>query len=130
MHARGCVCREGGHGWQGGMRVQGVCMLRGHVWHARPPQCTPSPATHAPVNRITDACENITGRTGGKNILFFLNITVHNHWSVIKVRGKGPRPRRRQCCCPINGRVFLFGGTRLLLSSSSSYSKCDKSHLQ
>ena len=54
----------------------------------------------------------------------FLNITVHNHWSVIKVRGKGPRPRRRQCCCPINGRVFIFGGTRLVLNSNS-YSMCE-----
>lgn len=30
---------------------------------------------------------------------------------MVKVKGKGPCPRRRQCCCVIGSRVFLFGGT-------------------
>lgn len=34
-----------------------------------------------------------------------------NHWSIVKVQGVGPCPRRRQCCCLIDHRVFLFGGT-------------------
>lgn len=36
---------------------------------------------------------------------------VHHHWTMVKVKGKGPCPRRRQCCCVIGSRVFLFGGT-------------------
>lgn len=32
-------------------------------------------------------------------------------WSIIKPRGIGPCPRRRQSCCVIGDRVFLFGGT-------------------
>ena len=53
MHAQGGACL-------GGMHASGVCMSRGCAWHARPP-----------VNRMTDACENIslqkTSLAGGKN---------------------------------------------------------------
>ncbi|CAH1792212.1 unnamed protein product [Owenia fusiformis] len=34
-----------------------------------------------------------------------------NHWSFVTVQGQGPCPRRRQCCCVVGDRVFLFGGT-------------------
>ncbi|XP_064602184.1 kelch domain-containing protein 3-like [Liolophura sinensis] len=36
---------------------------------------------------------------------------VEKVWSVVKVKGSGPCARRRQCCCVIKSRVFLFGGT-------------------
>ncbi|KAI0229319.1 Kelch domain-containing protein 3 [Lamellibrachia satsuma] len=36
---------------------------------------------------------------------------VKNQWSLVSVGGEGPCPRRRQCCCVIGDRVFLFGGT-------------------
>ncbi|XP_063426768.1 kelch domain-containing protein 3-like [Mytilus trossulus] len=36
---------------------------------------------------------------------------VHLHWSMVKLKGKGPCARRRQCCCVIGNKVFLFGGT-------------------
>ncbi|XP_067682381.1 kelch domain-containing protein 3-like [Haliotis asinina] len=32
-------------------------------------------------------------------------------WSKVKVKGQGPCPRRRQCCCRIGSCVYLFGGT-------------------
>ncbi|XP_041352699.1 kelch domain-containing protein 3-like [Gigantopelta aegis] len=32
-------------------------------------------------------------------------------WSCVKVWGQGPCPRRRQCCCMIGEKVYLFGGT-------------------
>lgn len=35
----------------------------------------------------------------------------HNVWSQLKPRGEPPCPRRRQCCCLVADRVFLFGGT-------------------
>lgn len=34
-----------------------------------------------------------------------------SRWSIVKPRGNGPCPRRRQSCCVIGDRVFLFGGT-------------------
>jgi len=35
-------------------------------------------------------------------------------WSLVKVRGRyrSPCPRRRQCCCIVGDKLFLFGGTR------------------
>jgi len=32
-------------------------------------------------------------------------------WEFKQVRGKAPSKRRRHCCCIINSRMFLFGGT-------------------
>lgn len=32
-------------------------------------------------------------------------------WAVVRPRGSGPCARRRQSCCVIGDRVFLFGGT-------------------
>jgi len=32
-------------------------------------------------------------------------------WSVVKPRGIGPCARRRQSCCVVDDKVFLFGGT-------------------
>ncbi|MEQ2262112.1 hypothetical protein XENORESO_014042 [Xenotaenia resolanae] len=34
-------------------------------------------------------------------------------WKKIEPKGKGPCPRRRQCCCMVGDRIVLFGGTRL-----------------
>ncbi|KAJ8309189.1 hypothetical protein KUTeg_014063 [Tegillarca granosa] len=36
---------------------------------------------------------------------------VNMRWSIVKVKGQGPCARRRQCCCVIGSRVYLFGGT-------------------
>ncbi|KAF2981046.1 hypothetical protein EK904_002236, partial [Melospiza melodia maxima] len=32
-------------------------------------------------------------------------------WRKIEPKGKGPCPRRRQCCCRVGDRIILFGGT-------------------
>lgn len=32
-------------------------------------------------------------------------------WKKVEPRGKGPCPRRRQCCCMVGDRIILFGGT-------------------
>ncbi|KAK3863462.1 hypothetical protein Pcinc_030769 [Petrolisthes cinctipes] len=34
-----------------------------------------------------------------------------NHWERVKPLGKGPCPRRRQSCCLVGSKMFLFGGT-------------------
>ncbi|KAL6488156.1 hypothetical protein MHYP_G00047820 [Metynnis hypsauchen] len=33
-------------------------------------------------------------------------------WKKVEPKGKGPCPRRRQCCCMVGDRIILFGGTR------------------
>ena len=33
-------------------------------------------------------------------------------WKKIEPKGKGPCPRRRQCCCIVGDKIVLFGGTR------------------
>ncbi|XP_042161655.1 kelch domain-containing protein 3 isoform X2 [Oncorhynchus tshawytscha] len=32
-------------------------------------------------------------------------------WKKVEPQGKGPCPRRRQCCCLVGDRIILFGGT-------------------
>ncbi|KAM6923051.1 kelch domain-containing protein 3 isoform 1-T3 [Lycodopsis pacificus] len=32
-------------------------------------------------------------------------------WTKVEPKGKGPCPRRRQCCCMVGDRIILFGGT-------------------
>uniref|UniRef100_K7F2R7 rRNA biogenesis protein RRP36 n=1 Tax=Pelodiscus sinensis TaxID=13735 RepID=K7F2R7_PELSI len=32
-------------------------------------------------------------------------------WKKIDPKGKGPCPRRRQCCCRVGDKIILFGGT-------------------
>ncbi|KAG5855561.1 hypothetical protein ANANG_G00050350 [Anguilla anguilla] len=32
-------------------------------------------------------------------------------WKKVDPRGKGPCPRRRQCCCMVGDKIILFGGT-------------------
>lgn len=32
-------------------------------------------------------------------------------WEKVEPKGKGPCPRRRQCCCMVGDRIILFGGT-------------------
>ncbi|VDN07780.1 unnamed protein product [Thelazia callipaeda] len=41
-------------------------------------------------------------------------------WRLLKPYGSGPSPRRRQCAIVIASRVFLFGGTMLVLPCKSS----------
>ncbi|KAK8726179.1 hypothetical protein OTU49_010407 [Cherax quadricarinatus] len=36
---------------------------------------------------------------------------VTSHWEEVTPLGKGPCPRRRQSCCVVNSKMFLFGGT-------------------
>jgi N-acetylneuraminic acid mutarotase len=33
-------------------------------------------------------------------------------WSVVMTKGRGPCARRRQCCCLVQDRLYVFGGTR------------------
>ena len=34
-------------------------------------------------------------------------------WKKIEPKGKGPCPRRRQCCCIVGDKIVLFGGISL-----------------
>ncbi|KAF7252358.1 Kelch domain-containing protein 3 [Varanus komodoensis] len=36
---------------------------------------------------------------------------VSSTWKRIDPKGKGPCPRRRQCCCRVGDKIILFGGT-------------------
>ncbi|XP_033733715.1 kelch domain-containing protein 3-like [Pecten maximus] len=57
----------------------------------------------------------IFGGYSGKHDIHFKDVfrfdPVKMQWSTIKVKGQGPCARRRQCCCVIDTKVFLFGGT-------------------
>lgn len=44
--------------------------------------------------------------------LFGQHLTETASWTKIEPKGKGPCPRRRQCCCMVGDRIMLFGGTR------------------
>lgn len=35
----------------------------------------------------------------------------NSSWSQVKIHREGPCARRRQCCCMVGDRLFLFGGT-------------------
>lgn len=35
-----------------------------------------------------------------------------SRWTIIMPKGQGPCARRRQCCCLVNDRLYVFGGTR------------------
>lgn len=55
---------------------------------------------------------------GGYNGIYNLHFAdlfrfdpVSCQWSIVKPCGQGPCTRRRQCCCVIGHKVFLFGGT-------------------
>ena len=37
--------------------------------------------------------------------------TETRRWSIVHTDGKGPCARRRQCCCVVGSKVYLFGGT-------------------
>ncbi len=39
-------------------------------------------------------------------------------WSLVEAKGKSPCPRRRQSCCIVGDRLFLFGGTRFAFYES------------
>lgn len=41
-------------------------------------------------------------------------LTVLHVWEEVKPLGQGPCPRRRQSCCVVGSKMFLFGGTRQL----------------
>ncbi|XP_074644849.1 kelch domain-containing protein 3-like [Tubulanus polymorphus] len=64
----------------------------------------------------------IFGGYNGLHDLHFNDLYRYNaetsEWSLVKVKGQGPCPRRRQCCCVIKDRVFLFGGTSPCTDSS------------
>ncbi|KAG9338070.1 hypothetical protein JZ751_027146 [Albula glossodonta] len=40
-------------------------------------------------------------------------------WQKVDPKGKGPCPRRRQCCCMVGDKIILFGGTRVSSSLAS-----------
>lgn len=45
-------------------------------------------------------------------LLMCINSTEAFSWEKVEPKGKGPCPRRRQCCCMVGDRIILFGGTR------------------
>ncbi|MBN3275924.1 KLDC3 protein, partial [Polyodon spathula] len=45
-------------------------------------------------------------------------------WKKIEPKGKGPCPRRRQCCCMVGEKIILFGGTREFLSKPCMSTVC------
>lgn len=53
----------------------------------------------------------LTGQVLNLHINFSL---VSFTWKKIEPKGKGPCPRRRQCCCIVGDKIVLFGGTRLV----------------
>ncbi|XP_061162485.1 ankyrin repeat and SOCS box protein 3-like [Saccostrea echinata] len=71
----------------------------------------------------------IFGGYNGLHDLHFRDIfrfdPVRMHWSMIKVKGQGPSARRRQCCCVIGDKVYLFGGTSPADIESSEPSEGD-----
>ncbi|KAF3708426.1 Kelch domain-containing protein 3 [Channa argus] len=47
-------------------------------------------------------------------------------WKKVEPKGKGPCPRRRQCCCMVGDRIILFGGTRSdIITDCSLHCKTD-----
>ncbi|XP_061817030.1 kelch domain-containing protein 3 isoform X2 [Nerophis lumbriciformis] len=47
-------------------------------------------------------------------------------WKKVEPNGKGPCPRRRQCCCMVGDRIILFGGTRWELSAMTTNSNISR----
>lgn len=86
-----------------------------HAWH--------EPVTQGiqPIGRrshsafIYDGYLYIFGGYNGLHDIHFRDVfrfdPVNMRWSIVKVKGQGPCARRRQCCCVIGSRVYLFGGT-------------------
>ncbi|KAL5009179.1 hypothetical protein ScPMuIL_014760 [Solemya velum] len=63
---------------------------------------------------IMESCIFFGGYNGLHNVHFrdmFCFDPITSHWSMVKMNGEGPCARRRQCCCVIDSKVFLFGGT-------------------
>lgn len=64
---------------------------------------------------VYENCMYIFGGYNGVRGMHFKDIYKFdpgtNKWTLVKVKGKGPCARRRQCCCRIGTKVFLFGGT-------------------
>uniref|UniRef100_T1J5X1 Kelch domain-containing protein 3 n=1 Tax=Strigamia maritima TaxID=126957 RepID=T1J5X1_STRMM len=83
--------------------------------------CQPTTTGLTPVGRRSHSAFVYRGHLyifGGYNSLqnkhfgdLFRYDPVSCVWSSVKVENSGPCPRRRQCCCVIKDRVFLFGGT-------------------
>lgn len=81
----------------------------------------PKPTGAVPAGRRSHSAFNhknelyIFGGYNGVQDIHFSDIYKFNppanKWSLVKPHGDGPCPRRRQCCCVTDNRVFLFGGT-------------------
>lgn len=41
---------------------------------------------------------------------------LHGKWRKINIFGQGPCERRRQACVVVGDRLFLFGGTRYVIT--------------
>lgn len=37
---------------------------------------------------------------------------IENCWTLVQPKGHGPCARRRQCCCIVGDRLYVFGGTK------------------
>lgn len=57
----------------------------------------------------------IFGGYNGETLTHFGDVYCYDpqlsSWSQVKIKGRGPCPRRRQCCCLISNKLYLFGGT-------------------
>lgn len=64
---------------------------------------------------VYENCMYIFGGYNGERGMHFKDVfkfdPAQNKWSLVKVKGRGPCARRRQCCSRIGTKVFLFGGT-------------------
>lgn len=58
--------------------------------------------------------------------LLCCHIAENASWTKVDPKGKGPCPRRRQCCCMVGDRIMLFGGTRW--GMTHVYLFCDTHH--
>ncbi|KAL4237313.1 kelch domain-containing protein 3 [Mactra antiquata] len=80
----------------------------------------PPPGRRSHSVFVKGQCMYIFGGYNGEHDIHFKDVfkydTVTKRWSMVNVKGQGPCARRRQCCCMINDKVYLFGGT-----SPSSY---------
>ncbi|KAL1414149.1 hypothetical protein MTO96_000968 [Rhipicephalus appendiculatus] len=81
---------------------------------ARPRAC---PLRDAGATRPLCTMESCTSLGGYNGLLLTHFGDMHKYdpesscWSQVKIQREGPCARRRQCCCMVGDRLFLFGGT-------------------
>lgn len=58
------------------------------------------------------------------NAYELLVLTEIRQWSKVNIPGNSPCPRRRHCCCLLNDKAVLFGGTRWAVFHCISLLQC------